>query len=344
MKSFSQSLIHQLEEICSDFMASGPESRELRIFFTSFPPSVALSVGDTISDYLKSFENERVQFIFRIGNQLWKEWNKENHQASPSMKKLEENGWVDTENRLTHYRNLKWDPDNGYDRLVVMLMGVEQATDGASLSDFFLIDTKAVWSYIGSTFSPWLSERLSENQIDPDSHIKKMDELLKVLYRYGAGDLLKISDFLDHVDFSSAMDGQDALRLLYEHLPYWYLPVISDMQGRKWSQYVTAAIEFFSYRDFLQEGKKKKAFEKIKAYRGAMRAEIVHLPLQEGGEFKDGEDLLNTLSRYIDINDLDAKKRLLRYDFAVVKDRILNYQPPKPVEEQIGRASCRERV
>lgn len=337
MKRFAQSLFAYLQSVSQPMLMGERETRELRIFLASFPPKLIHHLGREFSDYLIKAPGKDLKLIFKVGSALWEDWRRSGSGKDRAvLDEIENAGWVDTENRLTHYRNLKLDPDSGKDGLIVMLVGIEQATDQGSLEDFFRVDAETIWAEnMKRSFKPWLKSLLKEKQIDPERDpLEQMDKLLQVLHQYYGGDLLSISDFLESVDLNSAQVSQDVLNLLYENLGFWRLPMLKEMK-RDWPKYVRSAIDFFSYKPYLKENKRKKAKKKIEQFREQQdRSGVESQDLELNHAFRDTDELLDCLSEYIDKNDPEARQRLLKADFAQIQDKILKFKPPAEIEEE----------
>ena len=288
MQHFTQSLLTYLKTLCHPIIKN-PNTHELRVFLSSLPPAAVNEVGSALYDYwLKSKPD--IDFQFKVAHKLWRQW-KETADGQ-ILERIETAGWVDMENRLTHYRNLEWTPESGKDGLVVMLVGVEQATDGGSLEDFYQVGVDTIWKEeMQSRFKSWLERFLYEKQIDPeDTHLAAMEELLETLRRHGAGDLIRISDFLEWIDFTSVMDSYDALTTFYGNLSFWGLPFLSRMKGDKRKNYVEAAIDFFSYQKYFKENDRQKAIQKIESFHARADKEPA-LDLRRA--FRDEDELLD---------------------------------------------------
>ncbi len=332
MKLLTQNLFDYLEEICRPVLIAQHGTRELRIFLSAFPPALIYELGRQITDYLaKSRKTPHV--IFKIGSRVWENWQISfNHQGS-ILDEIENAGWVDTENKLTYYRNMKWDPSAGKDCLIVILIGVEQAVDKGSLEDFFFINANAIWKdRMKQSFLPWLTEFLSQRKIEQDEqHLRKMDELLQTLYRYGAGDLLKISEYLDILDFTGVFDSHNALCILYGGLSFWGLPFLNlNRMKKKWIKYIESAIEFFSYKPYLKESTRNTALEKIAKFQKHLNEGAYDLELR--GVFPDADEFISCLKAYISQNNIPARNQLLKFDFTVIKEDILDFKEKKEPE------------
>lgn len=323
MKLFAQTLSQYLTGISRQMIIRHTESRELRIFLSSFAPDIVYETGIQLREFL-SAQPQQIEMVYKVGAILWNSWAQSEAPHFPQvLEALQREQWVDTEDRLTYYRNLQWGPDSHKDCLIVVLIGIEQARDQASLKDFYLVDATKIWhEELHRSFAPWIHEIMQRRQIATETeHIQQMDELLKRLYRYGVGDLMRIAEFLESLPLEGAQDGLDALNVMYETLPFWDLPVLRDIPSqRKTGKYVEEAMAFFSYQRYLKEFERKKVLKKIdrfeKAYNDGKETEFPE-------EFADASDFVNCLRRYIKKNDPQARRRLRETNFVFIQDRIL---------------------
>lgn len=323
---FPQTLAAHLKGVCRQAFTDKKATRELRIFLTSFPPDVIHDVICQVEDFIAS-NKKQIQQIYKVGSALWKEWNKSpNGDEKGALQQIDEKGWVDHEDRLTHYRNMKCPQD--FDFLVVFLVGVEKATDRAGLKDFYVVDASTVWSSeLKCSFVPWLKDLLMAHQIsvkDQQHYLKEMDDLLKALHRYGTGDLVQIARFLESLNLNIAQDTRDVLVILHEGLPFWGLPPLKDIPLKKTTAYLKDAISFFSYRDYLKASERKKALKKLDLFEADYHAEKINPDIPE--EFNDIDDLLVCIRGYVEKNDPELRKRLLKVDFVFISE-ILKRKP-----------------
>ncbi|CAB1081317.1 hypothetical protein D1AOALGA4SA_8972 [Olavius algarvensis Delta 1 endosymbiont] len=180
------------------------------------------------------------------------------------------------------------------------------------------------------TFNPWIHELLRQYNIPSEkTHIEQIDELLRVLFEYGVGDLLRIADFLETLNIEYAQDSRDVLQYISENLAFWDLPLLKDIPSRKnVKEYVKAAATFFSYEKYLKESERKKARGKIRLFREKyIEEEIIPDFL---GEFVDIDDLLKCLENYIEKNIQEDREKLLNANFVFIKDKILEIKRNKP--------------
>ncbi len=326
MNLFAQTLADHLKGVCRKTLAAGlGEARELRIFLSSFPPVEIWEALRALEEFILS-SKKQAQVVFKVGAALWLEWGAgENGAEKPVRDQIEAKGWVDHEDHLTYYRNLK--RSEGYDALIVVLVGVEKATDQASLQDFYVVDSATLWrSELAQSFIPWLEILVKTRHIDAGKeHIQAMDEMVRALHKYATGDLVQVGRFLEGLDLTEAVTGLDAQRILYGSLDFWGLPPFRDLPPRrKGAKLLKEAISFFSYQKYLKESDRKKALRKIDRYHE-----------ENGGDaeppagFEDMEDFLSCLRSYISKNDLKAREKLLCVNFIFILE-ILGIKEPKP--------------
>lgn len=327
---FVQTLAAQLKGICRQAFTDKKASKELRIFLTSFPPNIIHEVLNRVADFIAA-NHKQVQQVYKVGSALWKEWNKSPKGLEQGLLlQIDAKQWVDHDDRMTYYRNMKCPQD--VDHLVVILVGVEKATDRASLKDFYVVDAAAVWnSELRCSFESWLKNLLMEHQItvkDQQQHVKEMDDFLKALHRYGTGDLVQIARFLESLNLNIAQDIRDVAAILYEALPFWGLPPLKNVPlKKKGTAYLKDAITFFNYRDYLKSSERRKALKKVDLFEEAFRSGKINPDIPP--EFNDIDDLLACMREYVERNDPEARKRLVKTDFVFIRDEILGIRKPK---------------
>jgi len=342
MKYLAHTLTNYLISACRNAIKTHHENHEIRIFLDSFTPKVILSVGERLEDFtIKGPLN--IELVYKVGRTLWDEWLCDKSQENQlSCKEIENRDWVDKDDKFTYYRDLKWSNASGKDYLLIVLVGVDKAADKGSLEDFFHVTKSTIWeNYLDFSFEKWIINVFRNKSITYEKeHIQDIDALLKSLHRYGVGDIVRISSFLEEfegqVDAKGVQDGRDALRVMYGMLQSWDLPLLKDMSKRKkWTRYIEDAISFFSYQPYLKSAERKKAIKKILQFKKSVEDLSVKGPSTElspvFNEFYDSSDFFETLERYINKNNPIDRKRLLKIDFAFIKDKILDFK--KPVQQ-----------
>jgi len=310
------------------FARASEEGREHRVVLPSLPAPVACSLGTALSDFIAA-QPDRICSTFKVAQELVGEWQESPSEAERgTARKLIEKGWADSAGSLTHYRNVKLDAGAGR-FMVTVLVGVDKVTDQASLSDFFRVDGRRVWSqYMRRSFSDWLSDWLTENHIAfEDDHLAEMDVILCNVRDASLADLYGISEFLDHLDLSGAQDGRDVRDLVLLSLSSFGLPVFRGVRQRGRhgiADYIGAAVSFFNYSDFLDTTKRRRALKAVDAFGAAGE----QLEPDDLGNYESADALLDDLRDYIGEHDQAAKRRLLSANFVAVADKILAFRKP----------------
>ena len=330
MNLFAQTLTEYLIKTIRPVIMNPSGGKEIRIFLASQPPRILYEAASEVAEFLAGHPAQ-IKFEFKTGKALWETWQQGalDEEDTTCVQKIKNNNWVDEEDKLTFYRNLQWDSSSGYDFLVIILAGVELARDQASLDDFFRVDSDIIWnSVLKKSFDRWIRQ-IYQAQSDPvfagDEEIEEADELLKVLHKHGAGDLLQVADYLSQLDLNGLPGGNEALLAMYEGLGFWDLPLLKDMslQNRsKWTGYIDAADRFFSHTDLLKLSERNKVNKKITLFEEQLKNGDEDYPLQTDDEFVDSYDLLSCLREYVTAHSMSARARLLKTDFAPIHDRI----------------------
>ena len=327
MKLYAQTLTDYLIKNTRPCLSGKAGSHEFRAVFSSFPVDIVNQMGKMFEEFLLD-RPQKIKFIFKVGHGLWKRWQQVATVADrDTIASLDEKGWIDKEDKLTFYRNLKLDDLPGYDNLIIILIGIDQARDNASLHDFFLVDARTIWERsLHHSFHSWVSKIFENYSIHAEEkQFEEIDLLLKQLHRNGAGDLLQVVNFLEQLDFSSVQDGKDALLFMYENLSFWDLPKFKELpyQNRNnLPKYVKDAATFFSYQNFLKSAGRSNAIKQLDWFAGKIQNGDDDISFSEE-EFSDVDDLLSCLRSYIEKNNPSARARLLKTDFAPIRDKIL---------------------
>lgn len=307
-------------------------TNEFRAVLSSYPADIIAQTGNLINESL--IDNpQHIKFVFKVGYGLWNHWQES---SNPSEKifvtALENKSWIDREDKLTFYRNMKLEDFPDYEKLIIVLIGIDHARDSASLGDFFRVDSRAVWENgLKGSFIPWVSSLLDNHSIySEEEQLNEIDSLLKQLYINSAGDLLQVVNYLQQLDLSSAQDGKDALTHMYENLDFWDLPKFIELPYRyknKWSNYVQDAKTFFSYQKFLKNSERIKTIKNIELFSEKIENEEEDISFSD--EFIDFEDLKTSLKAYVDKNDQAARERLLKTDFVPIRDKVILFKKKK---------------
>lgn len=302
-----------------------------RIILPSYPAELLLAVGVELEEQFKRFLNRRIRFEYGVAYRLGEQWLESGTTSDKkSFSAIQDRGWYNEGNNLTSLRNTLKDPTD--DCLVILLAGYDHIDDRASLQDFFHLDQEALWrNCLRQSFQTWVVEALQEdiNPDDSELQITKISDLFNALYDYGLADLLKISKYLEEMNFSEAMTGTDAYKLILTNLAPFLLPCMVGLARKstkkRFSNYIVSAQGFLNYNMFINESDRKKYKRNIEEY----NSKGEELDDEILGGIESREALVKILEDYIDNCSLESKNRLQKADFVYIYDHILRLKSEK---------------
>lgn len=322
------------------------QAREMRVILPSLPARVILLIGKALEEYrLHQVGNgSAIKLIYKSAFSLGQEWRRSNvAEELAAGQTVEKNGWYDEENHLTQWRNVQRNVAEE-DVLAIVLVGYDRVTDQSSLADFFRLDYQTLWKRVlQGSFEHWVENRLKEKPVEfEDEYVARIDEVLEGLVQSSLADPTGISEFLECLDLSHAMDGRDALLETVRQLDHFKLPSMLGLvtrrqkRNKRLTHYLGNAIEFFNYSKYLDQSARKKAISKIDKYLD--RVDPDNLDSEVLGHYRiDGDDIKESLAgfadglkRYIASNDSVERDRLRSVDFVFLLDDVLGLKDPKP--------------
>lgn len=334
MKYFSKSvcdyIAHQIERHINK------QSQEnALLMLPSYPADVLVHIGRELdASILPKVDG----LVFKIAKPLWEEWQTS---STPSvLTALDEafqKGWLDTKGNLTNYRNTV--AQSGVN--LVVMAGIDHVTDKASLSDFHCCDIPTIWGWkhgLNFHFTPWVEKCLNDRVSYENETLDHFDATLKTIMMQVPSDIIRISEYLDGLNLSSAQDGRDAEQILLESLDPFGLPNFSHFRfgGRKKFQpYIDAALSFASYAMFLEEGPRKKYLKAVQDYQKINGADDELFDAGVLGSYSTDNDFLDDLSLYINQGGKERLDRLFQCDFTVILDKILKFRVKSEPKEKI---------
>lgn len=315
MNLFVESTTKYLAAQC-DATLGGDAEKEVRIFIQSLPPLIALKIFTFIND---RYYSATLETHLKVAKGLWDEWELKYSDLRNQLDSMVQRGWVDFDDKLTHYRNMSCPP--GKKGLIVIIIGLDHATDKGGLSDFHVVRESTIWKQeLGGKYRPWI-ERLFDATPFPatDALVTSLEKYFHALFQYRHRSLVNLSTFFEEELFGSAGSMNTSSELVahaYEKLPFWRIPPLLDIPNHERNGHglLADAANFISHQSFQNLSDRKKAWNKIeKAHENGQFAEVPRTP-GESGVYADVKGFLGTVQRFIDDNDIEAKKKLLKTD------------------------------
>lgn len=332
MNLYIESLIEYLKGEWDHVLMVSDGPREARFIIQSLDPESVFAVFKALDDHrLFWLQKQNIKCCFRVATGLWREWSRDPdaeaqlHQKMAVLGAIGPNGeryWIDEEDRLTWYRNRTIQDYEGVDGLVVVLVGLNHATDQGGLADFHRVDEARIWYKIGESFVPWIkriNKRLDLNA--GDGELEQFDMVLQQLFQVRPLRLNKLADFLERQviargDFYSLADFTECF---FEQLPFWGIPPLftngqpADLRGKKGAVALKEADTFISHQRYKTTFGRKRDWLKIEK---ALSSPEFELPMIMGNEaiYDDVTAYRDTLYAFIHEANGDARERLLQTD------------------------------
>lgn len=300
---------------------AGEGGNELRIFTQSMPPAAVHKIFSGVAEHLDS-KVARVRCEMRVAHGLYSHWRGRPGLSISELERIEQRGWIDTDDRLTHYRNLT--VGIGEDLLLVVLVGIDHATDRGGLADFHTLTEEAIFrDCMGANYQQWVAEALSAAGLADTAQtgVREFENFLRQLFQLRPRNLIALSDFLTEVllpKADSCDSASDFLALAFDNLPFWGLPpLLSPTDPSKRTTRLPVLAKIYGRDSYREARERRKALAQIEAARERLGA-----PPEARGQhgYADVDDFLATLIDFVEQGSTASRERLLQTDFSVVID------------------------
>ncbi|MFP4280788.1 MAG: hypothetical protein ACLFQI_12425, partial [Halochromatium sp.] len=344
VESLAESLCAEWDRVLSD--QAGP--REARFIIQSLGPENSFQLFKALESHRANWlQRARIECHFRVATGLWQEWQRRQPAAEldQAMKRLGglgshgERHWIDEEDRLTWYRNHTRRADD--DGLVVVLVGLNHASDQGGLASFHCLDEAWVWQSLGQSFMPWV-ERIDERLglSATTTEIERFDQVLHELFEVRPRQLERLAGFLDQEVVGDGRDLHsltDVLDRLYAKLPFWDLPpFFAAPRDKRAKDVLKRAADFVSHKRYKTPTEQKKAWDKLEK---AFDEGVLEVPATVNDQplYADAAAYRETLRRFIFEGDTSARQRLMQSDLGPMLEVLKQRQSSVPTEKKTPR-------
>lgn len=337
MNLFIETLKDYLTEQLKQSFSAVNAPKEARFVVQSLDPQGTLVLFQALDADCQRWNKQlTLAAYFRVATRLWKDWqeNAAGDDEAAAVTKLVNKDWIDQEDRLTWYRN-KTAYEEGKDALIVVLVGMNHATDQGGLADFHQVDERRLAARLKNGFLPWLERLAASLSLDANaSELKNINELLKKLFEMRPLRLIRLAAFLQPMtDQGECFSHVELQERLLKRLPFWDIPpLLFETDGnppspRDLLKALEMADTFISHKNYKSNAAQKKDWEKIEK---ALDEPDFILPTCVDGieEYADIDAYRQCLDDFIHRADNGARERLLRTDFMPLY-RILTKKPKK---------------
>lgn len=344
MNLFTQTLADYLIEEWERALSTASGPKEARFIIQSLGPEDTLALFEALEERRLGWAqpNDLVCY-FRIATGLHKAWSDQGPMAlSTSVLRaiagLEGKGWVDREDRLTWYRN-RTAQDENVPGLVVVLVGLNHATDQGGLADFHRVDEGRLIAQLKGSFQPWLQRICSRLGLNPsETELERFDTVLRHLFELRPLRLGKLAEFLEPlIEQGHCYSFSEFRERFFKALPFWEIPpFLGDgpagvTNGPEAAKALGVADAFISHQGYKTKAGQRKDWKKIEK---ALDEPGFVPPVDVDGKtvFFDLEDYRGCLRLFIEKADLEARKRLLGVDFTPLYKALSRKEKKDPVD------------
>jgi len=327
MNLFVEELLAHIKQEWDRALTDADGPREARFICQSLDPAATFALFAGLDAHrLHWLKGHQVECHFRVATRLWEDWCKTSTSddldqqmgALGALGPNVERRWIDEEDRLTWYRNRTRAP--GSDGLVVVLVGLDHATDQGGLADFHCVDEGRLWQSMGRGFESW-AERLRDRLALDGAGSETLDLVLQQLFQVRPLRLGRLADFLERqvIAGKTLNSLQDVLEGVCSGLPFWEIPPLlaagggSALKRQKGAAALKGADAFISHRRYKTLAGQKKDWKKIAAWLDSADFEVP-TTLDGAAGYADADEYRETLRAFIYEADGNARERLLQTD------------------------------
>lgn len=340
MTLFVETLAKYIKQQWDQALNASGGPREARLIVQSLDPDTTFELFSALDAHRLAWPKQgAIDCHFRVATGLWLDWLRSNREATEQF--TQRKHWIDRDDRLTAYRNLVRPADK--DGLVVVLVGLNHATDQGGLSGFHLVDEKRIWQHLGQSFIPWintLNKRLALS--GSEREIEQFDERIHSLFEIQPLQLARLAGFLEHEVISDSADLYslgDLIERFHAKLPYWDIPpLLTNSRNKRQAQgQLKKAATFISHQRFKSTADQRKAWKKLE---DAFANSTLELPQTTTPDlYADLDDYRKTLHAFIHKIDAQARERLLQTDLTPVLDALEVRQTRSSGSTQVPKLS-----
>jgi DNA phosphorothioation-dependent restriction protein DptH len=316
MNLFVESINKYVTSQCDTTLENPNAGKEVRIFIQSLPPLIAQQIFLFLEEYYYSDTLER---HLKIAKGLWTEWEGKYPGFHNQLSQIESKGWVDLDDKLTFYRNLSCPPAKR--GLIVIIIGLDHATDKGGLSDFHVVREDTIWNQeLQCSYREWIEQLINlAGLTNTASGVSALEKFFIALFQHRHRSLVDLSDFIQnelYPSVSSMNTASELAALAYEKLPFWRIPPLLDIPNyeRQGQALLGDAATFISHQSFQTPSDRKKAKVKIaKAVNDGLFSDVPATP-GHTGVYASPADFISTVISFIDNDDMGARNKLLATD------------------------------
>lgn len=317
MNLYVESLANYIKQQWDETLAKTDEICEARFIVESLDPHSIFDLFTELEEHRLQWQQQHtLECHFRVAAKLWKDWLR-----TYSPQQLRDmvcasatdppNQWIDHEDRLTWYRN-RTRPEHS-DGLIIVLAGLNHASDQGGLADFHRVDENRIWQTLQKSFYPWIQRLIERYALSAtDSEIERLDNFIQQLFQVCPRRLAKLAEFFEQQIFADAKfyTLSEVIQRCYAQLPFWGIPPLL-IEKKASKTLIKEAGTFIAHQRFKTAKEQQKAWEKLQK---AFDETTLDIPetCSAAPLYASRSDFQETLCAFIFAADAAARERLLQ--------------------------------
>lgn len=280
--------------------------------------------------------NNDISFVAKLSNGKYQDFLA-NDADCAATKLMFNHQWVDTEDKMTSYRNK---PAVAGEKLLILMMGTESVPDRGGLSDFFTLSPQQIEQQIKNDYHRLIPDDFHQRLDSVAVFDYAFDKFYGTLFDSVEKDILKLCEQID-VWRKKSMSANEIWRDMFSSLPdVWKVAPILDSVCSMTSvanakddkiRILAEDCAFISRRSYskISKSERKKIIDQFEQYVQGSGKYSEDFPSDQG--FSSFEEFKTGVIDFVSNIDTEQNyKKLLKTDYSIVSKILQTRLPKKP--------------
>ena len=289
---------------------------------------------DICAQLNRDVSDRNVDFLAKLSNRKYEDFLKSTSDRDAAQRMLNYQ-WVDTEDKMTSYRNQPSIPGK---KSLILMMGTELVPDRGGLSDFFTLSPQQIEKKIKNNYEMLIPRSFHGSLDSVDTFDRAFDRFYETLFENVEKDILRLCDQID--DWKQhELSSDEIWQALFYSLPeVWNVPPIiesvpsmsSAAKGTK-IRILADDCSFISRRNYakISKAERQRIIRQFEQYEQDQKKYSLDFPEKQG--FSSFEELKNGIVDFASNTNIEEnRKKLLKTDYSIVSQILQTKLPKKP--------------
>lgn len=280
--------------------------------------------------------NNDISFVAKLSNGKYQDFLA-NDADCAATKLMFNHQWVDTEDKMTSYRNK---PAVAGEKLLILMMGTESVPDRGGLSDFFTLSPQQIEQQIKNDYHRLIPDDFHQRLDSVAVFDYAFDKFYGTLFDSVEKDILKLCEQID-IWRKKSMSANEVWRDMFSSLPdVWKVAPILDSVCSMTSvanakddkiRILAEDCAFISRRSYskISKSERKKIIDQFEQYVQGSGTYSEDFPSDQG--FSSFEEFKTGVIDFVSNIDTEQNyKKLLKTDYSIVGKILQTRLPKKP--------------